>query len=74
MNPLGAGRAPGSSAGPPKDFVGARVTRSVYGLLQTGATNVTTDGSVGIAVGVIVVLLVGLVVLRRWTGGSGDGA
>ncbi|MEZ3115975.1 hypothetical protein RYH80_08590 [Halobaculum sp. MBLA0147] len=44
----------------------------MFGLLQTGTTNVTTDGSVGIAVGMIVVLLVGLVVLRRWTGKSGD--
>lgn len=36
--------------------------------LQSGATNVTTDGSVTIALAIIVFLAVGLFLLRRWSG------
>ncbi|MFB6177363.1 MAG: hypothetical protein ABEI99_09515 [Halobaculum sp.] len=37
--------------------------------LQSGATNVTTDGSVSIALGIVVFLFVGLFLLWRWRGG-----
>jgi hypothetical protein len=43
------------------------LTRNTVGPLQSG-TSVTTNGSVTIAVTVIVVLLVAVVLLRRWTG------
>lgn len=40
----------------------------MFTLLQTSATNVTTDGSVTIALAIIVFLVVGLFLLRRWRG------
>jgi hypothetical protein len=36
--------------------------------LQSSATNVTTNGSVSIALAIIVFLVVGLFLLRRWSG------